>query len=287
MRVETIRATPRPEQLVCQAARGDYFDGFVGDVSYDELMAGVDYDDHHEEAVREIFDVESIAGDHDRIDHEGDEAVIDPNGGVIASDRNPSYPAVETVYRTYALLDRLFRRGHWGPAEHAYITLGMKGVSRVTMAQLTRHRHVTFDVQSMRYVDFGAKDDPFVTPKSLVDDEHATRETGLVELEGVDEDWALEDYEDKANELMDWYERMVGHGLPKEDARFLLPLGTTVNMTATMNARTLLHIEDMRGKADSQWSIQELTNQVHEEFENWMPMTAHLYDKHGPHKIAP
>jgi len=52
------------------------------------------------------------------------------------------------------LIGHLLDHGHYGPFEHAQITFAVEGVSRSCMAQITRHRHVSFDVQSMRYVAF-------------------------------------------------------------------------------------------------------------------------------------
>jgi len=44
MEVTVLRATENPERLVCQAARGDYYEGYVGDAEYADLMDSVDYD---------------------------------------------------------------------------------------------------------------------------------------------------------------------------------------------------------------------------------------------------
>ncbi|MDY7081816.1 MAG: FAD-dependent thymidylate synthase, partial [Halobacteria archaeon] len=51
------------------------------------------------------------------------------------------------------LIKHLMRRGHYGPFEHPHATFSVKGVSRITMAQITRHRHATFDIQSLRYTE--------------------------------------------------------------------------------------------------------------------------------------
>jgi thymidylate synthase (FAD) len=263
MNVETLRATPDPERLVCQAARGDYYDGFVGDTDYEELMASVQYDDSHVEAIAEIYDY--TIGD-------------DVDSDVIS-------PETELKARQYALLERLFRRGHWGPFEHPQITLGVEGISRSCMAQLTRHRHASFDVQSQRYVDFSGKEDPIVVPKSLIDPDHATRGEGSVDVEDLE--LRRDTYHTEMDAAVDHYETLVEAGVPKEDARFVLPIGTKVNMTVSVNARTLLHIEDMRKTGEAQWEVRELTQLIHDEFVEWMPMTTHLYEEHGPHKIAP
>ena len=51
------------------------------------------------------------------------------------------------------LIGHLLRHGHYGPFEHAQATFAVKGCSRTCMAQITRHRHVSFDVRSIREFD--------------------------------------------------------------------------------------------------------------------------------------
>lgn len=238
MRVETLFGYENPQQAACTCARGDYFDGFVADVEYEELMEGVSGDVQTEEEAEKT------------------------------------------------LLERLFRRGHWGPFEHPHFTLAVEGLSRSAMAQITRHRHITFDVQSQRYVDFSTKDEPIKAPKSLTDEEHFARETGVVDLE--EEMQYLQDlFAGAAKNSVEIYQELIESGVPKEDARFILPIGTKVNLTMTMNARTVLHIQNMRNAADAQWEARELSQKLFEEFEEWMPYTTRLYEQHGPQSLSP
>lgn len=261
LEVTTIRSTPGPERLVCQCARGDYFDGSVAESSYEELMEGIEYDDEHYEYATERL-------------------------------QSMRYPADwecnrVSMARTYALLERLFRRGHWGPFEHPQLTLAVTGASRACMAQITRHRQVTFDVQSQRYVDFSEKEDSFKLPQSLVDDEHFSRETGVVDLNDLDREFYADYGPEVVDDLFALYDNMVQNGVPKEDARFFLPIGTTVNWTMSMNARTLLHIANMRGTGAAQWEARALADLVLEEFEEWMPLTYALWEDHGPMELSP
>ena len=257
--VTTLRKTPRPEELVAVCARGDYYDGFVGEDDYDEVMDGISFDDKHEEWAREF----------------------------LGNTETGFTYGVEHYARMYSFLERLFRRGHWGPFEHPQITFGVKGASRSCMAQITRHRHVSFDVQSQRYVDFSEKDDPVQFPRSLEDPDHFSRETGAVDLHELDREFHAEFYQERAQSLFDDYEQMVADGVPKEDARFILPIGTRVNWTMSMNARALLHLADMRAKSDAQWEARMLADKVLDAFQEWCPITYALWEEHGPHKLAP
>ena len=51
-----------------------------------------------------------------------------------------------------AFLERIMQSGHLSVLEHAVFTFAVEGVSRVLLAQLTRHRIASFSVQSQRYV---------------------------------------------------------------------------------------------------------------------------------------
>lgn len=262
MQVEVLRATERPEQLVCQAARGDYYDGYVGDKEYQELMEPVEYDQQDLDAVQ------------DYINQRGADWIDEHMAG-----------PVETAASTRSFVHKQLARGHYGPWEHPQITFSVEGVSRVTMAQITRHRHMTFDVQSQRYVDFSDTD--AIVPKTLLDPDHFSRETGEVELDEEQLSHWRNAYKQMTSEQLEYYEDMVEAGIPKEDARFILPLGTPVNMTFSGNARTFLHLLDMRKKANAQWEIRELSEALLDELFEWCPYTFNYYEEHGPNKLSP
>lgn len=186
------------------------------------------------------------------------------------------------------LLSHLMRSGHWGPFEHPQATFAVRGVSRACMAQITRHRHASFDVMSLRYVDLSkehAMEDRFTYPPTFTDDEVISRE-GVSEI-----DLPAEEREALADEVyetcMEAYSALVEAGVPKEDARMLLPIGTKVNMTFSMNARSLMHLLDMRLKADAQWEVRELSRRVLEEAKEWMPFSFSRYEEQHPYKLAP
>lgn len=171
-------------------------------------------------------------------------------------------------------VERLLERGHYGPFEHPQITVAMEGISRVCMAQITRHRHATFDVQSLRYTAPGA-DVKLQTPEDV--EEYIVVPSEIrdnVENDGAD---SIEHFLRQCLWSYRNYQYMVEGGVPKEDARFVLPMATKVNIVMSMNARHLLHILDMRHAADAQWEAQELAEQLLGHIEVWMPITASYY----------
>lgn len=56
-----------------------------------------------------------------------------------------------TEDRGYDLVEKLMKRRHDSCLEHVHFTIHLEGVSRSFMAQITRHRHVTFHVSSQHF----------------------------------------------------------------------------------------------------------------------------------------
>jgi thymidylate synthase (FAD) len=276
MEVEVISKTEDAELLVCKAGRGDYYDGFIDDVSYIDIMEPVQYDDSHVEGLPDL-----LAPLETPTAYRVDQQVSSYMNGDIESLDN----VTEVEAKTRAFIEKQLSRGHFGLWEHPQITFAIKGVSRSLMAQITRHRHLSFDVQSMRYVDFSDAD--FITPASLHESTHVSRELGLSDLgESTRAEWR-EKYNYHMDTAFDLYTSMVSAGVPKEDARMVLPIGTSVNITVSGNARSFLHLVNLRGKADAQWEIRELAEEMLEELFVWMPYTFNWYESNRPHKISP
>lgn len=274
MEVEILEATDFPEKLACTAARGDYYDGYVANTDFKELM---------EPVTRTGSDIQRAI----KLNSAKNEFIADPVDDVGSLDdvHEPYRDQIDINSKKVALLKKLFKRGHFGPFEHPAATFAIEGVSRSCMAQITRHRHASFDVQSMRYADFSNK--RAIVPKSLEEMGHFSRETGVVDVDEENLAEMQEQYRAFTDEAIDRYQEMVDNGVPKEDARFILPIGMPVNMSMTLNSRALMHVLDMRNKPDAQWEIRELSTRLFDLFSKWMPITAHLYEETGPHKLKP
>lgn len=158
--------------------------------------------------------------------------------------------------------DRLFRHitksGHTSTLEHINYTFLIEGVSRSLLAQITRHRHLSFSVQSQRYVRMGSADKiggfDYVTPRSL-DGKEAVNERHC----GRPFTPADEIYAEAMAESQCAYDRLREAGVPAEDARMVLPNAAACNLVMTGNLRTMLDFYNKRknGKG-AQWEIAEL-----------------------------
>ena len=165
---------------------------------------------------------------------------------------NPEYivaNAARVCYNSHStddarLIRSLLRRGHLSPFEHVSFTFEIADVSRALLAQITRHRIASFSVQSQRYVKQDGFD--YVVPPSI-------QALGAEQIERFWAQMALID---------GWYRQWLECGIPKEDARFVLPSAATTRMIVTMNARELMHFFDLRCAPDAQWEIRQVAREM-------------------------
>ena len=132
--------------------------------------------------------------------------------------------------------------GHTSVLEHAVFTFRVEGLSRAALAQLTRHRLASFDVQSQRYVKIHGID--LVIPESIRESEFYTEAGSLLE------------------DVMNLYQRMIDAGIPYEDARYTTPQAVPTTLIMTMNARELLHFFSLRTCNRAQWEIRRLADEL-------------------------
>lgn len=133
--------------------------------------------------------------------------------------------------------------GHESVLEHAAFTYKVDGVSRVLLAQITRHRLASFSVKSQRYIDMG--DMPVVVPDSIREDPDL-----------------FDEYSDLMDDIKAFYRRAVEAGIPKEDARYITPQAAETGFVVTMNARELRHFFRLRCCERAQWEIRALAMEM-------------------------
>lgn len=119
------------------------------------------------------------------------------------------------------LIKKVLKSGHKSVIEHAVFTIAFCNVSVFVEQYLIESRLASFTVKSRRYVDFSSLG-YYIPP----------------ELEGD----ALTRYRRYMDSLFFAYGTLLDLGVPKEDARFLLPYSFHSNFYCTLNARELVHI---------------------------------------------
>jgi thymidylate synthase (FAD) len=131
-------------------------------------------------------------------------------------------------------------KGHVSVIEHAVFTFSIEGISRAASHQLVRHRLASYTQQSQRYVTLHDSN-PFIIPHTILKNKKAS---SLMKSQ--------------ASDARITYKKLLDMGIPREDARFILPTATRTNIILTMNARELLHFFALRCCQRTQWELRDV-----------------------------
>lgn len=150
-------------------------------------------------------------------------------------------------------LANILDHGHFSVLEHASVTFLVRGVSRALLAELTRHRHLSYSVVSQRYVDY-AETLPVVPPA----------------IESAGNSWAEDVVRQQYREAVQAYELLVedltGRGLSRkaarEAARCVLPNAAPVDMIVTGNLRAWRDVLGKRYSKHADAEIQQFASAV-------------------------
>ena len=159
------------------------------------------------------------------------------------------------------IIKRVTGYGHASVIEHASFTFSIEGVSRAMTHQLVRHRIASYTQQSQRYVTYDTLE-KYVTPPSIEENSEAKRI-----------------FNSALKKISETYHKLLEMGIPKEDARFILPNAAKTNIVVTMNARELRHFFNLRCCRRSQWEIRQVAIEMLKQAKNAAPS---LFENAGP-----
>jgi thymidylate synthase (FAD) len=192
------------------------------------------------------------------------------------------------------VVNNCLKFGHYSVIEHPTISFCVSGFPHNVMAQATRHRHLSFSVQSQRYTCQRILDVSDSFSCDELEKVFYFRPTGFyLDREGNKYEYSQTDrYEDMriTRQLIEFYEgRIKLDGHAPEHARDLLPQNIRQDFVVTFNARSLLHFCDLRLPKDAQLEIRTLAQMLFEQFKQWMPSVAEFYEKnrYGKNKLSP
>ncbi len=131
--------------------------------------------------------------------------------------------SIDDKEATAKLIKYLFTANHTSPFEHSSITSLIRNVSRSFLAQITRHRMGSFTSASQHYQKYNNY--PNILDPLMVN---------LHEVKA---------FLYQADEM---YEHLIATGIPKEEARQVLPNAKAVNLLWTVNARSLINFFNQR-----------------------------------------
>lgn len=124
------------------------------------------------------------------------------------------------------LIQKIISSGHTSVLEHIFLNIAFNNVSVFVEQFLIEFRLASFTVKSRRYVDFGNMG--YVMPEFLKYDENFKQIRKI--------------YQQHMDFLFGEYNEFLVQGIPKEDARFVLPYSFRSNFYCTVNAREFIKI---------------------------------------------
>lgn len=138
-------------------------------------------------------------------------------------------------------------RSSW---EFVDITFLISGVTRSIAQQITRTRTASFAMQSMRVTNVADMEiqNPMFVGDYPADDSGTLR--------------CAEIFEQAAQDATQAYSALVAEGVRLEDARDILPLGTTCNLVAKYNLRTLVDLVAARSSLRAQGPYREMVQMM-------------------------
>ncbi|MBK5239867.1 FAD-dependent thymidylate synthase [Clostridium sp.] len=141
------------------------------------------------------------------------------------------------------IMEHCYKSGHHSVLEFCDFHFHIEGVSRALSHQLVRSRLASFAQRSQRYVNEDGFD--YVIPESIKNNDNLL---------------ILDIYEKSIEVAKKGYKILVSHGVPAEDARFVLPNACETVIDMKVNLRELMHFMNERLCTCSQWEIRELAN---------------------------
>lgn len=257
-RIEVISQTPSPQQTIYAAMHTDYSEEFV----FDEVFE-----------TKDIFSM----------------ATGEPTGMTITE-----WSGISEKDCGEVIVKRLLAggRGHFGCLEHPQIVFNCGWFPHSVMQQVRTHRvGISFDVQSGRY-----------TSQRILDVADGKRE-----LEEVFYLRPLGEYTDRTGKRYEYtsrdrafdrdaigmaslrYREKIEKGYSEEHARDLIPYAIRQHFVMSVNVRSLMHLLDLRAKADAQLEAQQLCELIFPHFEKWVPAIAQWYKENrlGKARLSP
>ena len=141
-------------------------------------------------------------------------------------------------------------KGHLSTLRFAHATFLVEGISRICSHQFVRSKHLDFLQRSQRYCNEGEV--AMVIPESIKGEHKTIVETVYAELTQV-------------------YKDLIAEGVKKEDARFILPQGTTTELLVVGNFQAWYDFIKLRSGKEVQWEIRAVAHEINRQLHGIAP----------------
>lgn len=163
------------------------------------------------------------------------------------------------------LVAYLIKNRHWSPLEMAHMTVEIT-TSRAIAQQILRHRSFAFQEFSQRYAEVT----DFETYEARRQD-NKNRQNSIDDMSPEDKTWfyAAQLQTQSASEAL--YKEALRRGIAKEQARFLLPLGTQTRIYMCGSVRSWVHYLELRSSHGTQKEHKDIAIDIKKVFVEQFP----------------
>ena len=141
-------------------------------------------------------------------------------------------------------------KGHLSTLRFAHATFLVEDISRICSHQFVRSKHLDFLQRSQRYCN---------------ESEVAIVIPSTIESEIGDK------VNDAVQSLVYLYQELLDAGIKKEDARFILPQGTTTELLAVGNFQAWYDFIKLRSGKEVQWEIRAVAHEINRQLHSIAP----------------
>ncbi len=170
------------------------------------------------------------------------------------------------------LLSYCIKHGHWSVFEQAYMTLEIE-TTRGLAAQILRHRSFTFQEFSQRYADTNLLADE-IPMFDLRHQDTKNRQNSTDDVPKNKKQDLQEKIAEHFVEAMDLYNELLGNGIAKECARFVLPLAAPTRIYMTGSIRSWIHYIDLRSAHGTQKEHMDIVEDCRTIFKEEFPIVS-------------
>tara|TARA_Y100000385_G_scaffold142276_1_gene147618 strand:+ start:3712 stop:4353 length:642 start_codon:yes stop_codon:yes gene_type:complete len=167
------------------------------------------------------------------------------------------------------LLKYCINHGHWSIFEMANMVLEIN-TTRGIAAQILRHRSFSFQEFSQRYADASFLGETINTPDLRMQDQK-NRQNSIDDLDEVKQAIYNQNMRELFAKSKALYDQMIGDGVAKECARFVLPLATPTKMYMNGTIRSWIHYINLRTANGTQKEHMDVANQCKDIFIKQLP----------------
>ena len=182
-----------------------------------------------------------------------------------------SNPANQDNENYAKLLAYCIKHNHWSVFEQSTMTLEIE-TTRGIAAQILRHRSFTFQEFSQRYADtnlLGEIPVPQLRRQDTKNRQNSTDDLG---------DYLRMTLESRISNhfkaSLSLYNDLLGHGVAKECARFVLPLATPTRIYMTGSCRSWIHYINLRSANGTQKEHMDIALECKKVFSEQFPTVA-------------